>query len=169
MRRGFTLVELLVVVVLLVVIGAVVVTNLSGKRINTDLVTTVQQITTTLRQAQSDSMAQEGGASWGVHFANSTSGRPFYALFRGSYATGTVVGQYLLPSDVGFSSSSVPSGGTLDITFAQISGAASASTSITLYLLVGQGGVSSLIPSSSTLSRQSSGKVFFDNFNRSSL
>jgi prepilin-type N-terminal cleavage/methylation domain-containing protein len=134
-KKGFTLIELLVVIALLVIIGAVVIVNLGGRRVDTDLVATTQQITTTLRQAQSDSMAQEGGASWGVHFSNSTSARPSFALFSGtSYAAGTVVGQYLLPSTVAYRTSTLALGATLDIIFSQISGAASASTSIGLYM-----------------------------------
>ena len=150
------------------IIGGVVLVGLSGKRGMSDLTSTTQQIGTLLRQAQTDSMTQKGEATWGVHFYNATGTGSFYALFSGSYSTGTVAGQYQLPGDVAFSSASVPAGGTLDITFAPITGVPSASTSITLYLVGGVNGTAT--PSSSaSLTRQSSGKLFFDNFNRSSL
>jgi prepilin-type N-terminal cleavage/methylation domain-containing protein len=133
-KRGFTLIELLIVVAILIIISVVVVVNLAGKKLNADLVSTTQQIVTTLRQAQSDSMAQEKGMSWGVHFDNSTTTTPFFALFSGSYATGTISGHYPLPSTVAYSTSTLASGATLDIIFSQITGAASASTSIGLYM-----------------------------------
>jgi type II secretory pathway pseudopilin PulG len=133
-KKGFTLVELLVIVAIVVIIGGVVLVNLSGRRVDTDVITATQQIATLLRQAQSDSMAGEGGAVWGVHFANSTGTPPFYALFRGSYATGTVTGRYLLPLSVAYRTSTLASGATLDVIFSQASGAASASTSIGLYM-----------------------------------
>lgn len=134
MRRGFTLVELLVTAALIVVIGVVALVNLGGKRNDTNVVAAAQQVATLLRQAQSDSMAQEGDVSWGVHFANSTNTTPFYALFSGSYATGTIVGRYHLPATVAYRTSTLASGATLDIIFSQVSGAASASTSIGLYM-----------------------------------
>ncbi len=134
MEKGFTLIELLVVMGILVALSVITVVNLAGKRTDTDLVSATQQIATLLRQAESDSMAQEGGASWGVHFSNSTSTAPFYALFSGSYATGTVSGQYPLPPTVAYVTSTLASGATLDVSFSQITGAASASTSIGLYM-----------------------------------
>lgn len=132
--NGFTLVELLVVVALMVIIGSVVIANMAGRRLDADLVSTTQQAATLLREAQSDAMAQEGDVAWGVRFSNSTATAPFYALFKGSYATGTVVGQYRLPSTVAYRSSTLASGVTLDVTFSPISGASSASTSIGFYM-----------------------------------
>lgn len=169
MKKGFTLIELLVTLAIMVVIGGVVFVGLSGKRGVNDLNSTTQQITTLLRQAQTDSMTQKNEATWGVHFYNATGTGSFYALFSGSYATGTVAGQYLLPGDIQFSPSSVPLGGTLDVTFSQITGAPSGATSITLYLATSVGGGGATASTSATLSRQSSGKVFFDNFTRGSL
>lgn len=150
MKRGFTLIELLVVSLLMVIIGGIVVVNLAGRRVDTDVVVTTQQIATLLREAQSDSMTQKNEASWGVHFSNSTSTQPFYALFSGSYATGTVAGQYPLPSTVAYRTSTLPAGATLDITFSQVSGAASASTSIGLYMPKENAAFSSTISIAST-------------------
>ena len=59
----------------------------------------------------------------------------FYALFKGSYATGTgswVSIRCRLRSHTGHTT--LASGATLDITFAQISGLASVSTSIGFYM-----------------------------------
>ena len=150
MKRGFTLIELIVVMGILIAVAAVTVLNLSGRRSGTVLTTTTQQIVTLLRQAQSDSLAQEGDAVWGVHFANPAGSTPFYALFSGSYGSGTAGGYYSLPSTVTYGTSTVPSGGTLDITFSPISGAASASTSIRLYMANNTANLSSTISVAST-------------------
>ena len=153
MKKGFTLIELLVVIGILIAVSVITVVNLAGKRVDADLTSTTQRIVTTLRQAQSDSMAQENGATWGVHFSNSTSTPPSFALFSGSYATGTVVGQYPLPATVAYLTSTLASGATLDITFAQVTGAASASTSIGFYM------PKENVAFSSTISIASSGAV----------
>jgi type II secretory pathway pseudopilin PulG len=141
MRKGFTLVELLVVFGVMIALGAVVFATLASRRTNADLTATTEQIATLLRQAQSDAIAQQNGAvqgvsvSWGVHFSNSTSVVPFYALFTGAAysATGTV-GYYPLPLTVAYQTSTLATGATLDIVFAPIAGTASASTSIKLYM-----------------------------------
>ncbi len=155
MKRGFTLIELIVVMALILAIGTVVVVNLAGRRTDTDLVVTTDQIETLLRQAQSDSMSQEGNASWGVYFSNLTSTAPFYTLFSGSYATGTIAGQYLLPSSVAYQPATLPLGTTMSVMFSQVSGAASASTTIGLYMPKENAAFSS------TISISPSGEVSF--------
>ncbi len=134
-RNGFTLIELLIVVAITVIVGVVAIVDISQRRVDTDLTSTAQEIATTLRQAQSDSMAVEGGTAWGVHFANSTATAPFYALFSGaSYATGTVEGYYRLPSTVAYQPATLASGATLDVLFSAVSGAAAPSATIGLYM-----------------------------------
>jgi len=135
MRKGFTLVELIVVLGITIAVGAIVFANLAGKRSTTDLSATTQQVGVLLRQAQSDAMQQESNVAWGVHFANSTGTAPFYALFTTSYSTGTIVGKiYLLPSTVSYTTSTLAAGATLDVIFSPLSGASSVSTSIGFYM-----------------------------------
>ena len=135
MKKGFTLVELIVVIALIIASGAVVFANLAGKRSTTDLTAATQQIGVLLRQAQSDAVEQESDVAWGVHFANPTGTAPFYALFTTSYSAGTVVGTpYLLPTTVAYTTSTLAPGATLDVIFSPISGAPSTSTSIGLYM-----------------------------------
>jgi prepilin-type N-terminal cleavage/methylation domain-containing protein len=134
-KKGFTLVELIVVIALIIASGAVVFANLAGKRSTTDLTAATQQIGVLLRQAQSDAVEQESDVAWGVHFANPTGTAPFYALFTTSYSAGTVVGTpYLLPTTVAYTTSTLAPGATLDVIFSPISGAPSTSTSIGLYM-----------------------------------
>jgi prepilin-type N-terminal cleavage/methylation domain-containing protein len=164
---GFTLIEILVTLAIFIVLGGIVLLNISGKRSTVDLTNTSEQIASTLREAQSDAMAQKNNASWGVRFSNTTTS--FYALFSGSYATGTIAGKYTLPNDVQFDPSSVTVGSFVDVTFAQVTGIPSASTSIVVDLISGETANSSSSSSTVSITRQSSGKIFFDNFGRSSL
>jgi len=141
MRKGFTLIELLVVVGIIIAFSAIVFAVLASRRSTADLTATSEQIATLLRQAQSDSIAQENSAtqggtiSWGVHFSNPTPPAvPFYALFTGSYGVTTTVGYYTLPSTVAYQTSTLASGATLDVIFSPITGSPSASTTIRLYM-----------------------------------
>ena len=156
--------ELLIVLGFVVILSIVVLPSLYGRRSRIDLDNTTRQIVALLREAQSRSMAQASSTSWGVRFENSTTTTPFYALFATSYATGTRIGYYRLPPSIRYATSSVAEGGFLDITFAQITGLPSTSTSIILELTTSGGGASG--PS---VTRSGSGKIFFDDFNRSSL
>ena len=139
MRKGFTLVELLVVFGIMIALGAVIFANLAARRSNADLTATTQETVTLLRQAQSDAAFQENNAqandvAWGVHFANTTATPPFYALFTGSYMASTTVGYYVLPPTVAYQTSTLPAGATLDVVFSPISGLSSVSTSIGFYM-----------------------------------
>lgn len=163
-KKGFTTIELLIVIGFIAVLGVVVLVSLVGRRSRLEFDNTVKQIATLLREAQSRSMAQASSTEWGVHFENSTTTTPSYALFATSYATSTRIGYYRLPQSVRYATSSVAEGESLDVTFAQITGLPSTSTSITLELTTSGGGTSG--PS---VTRPGSGKIFFDDFNRSSL
>ncbi len=152
--RAFSLVELLVVVAIMVVLATVALANLSSRKNSTDLTSASKQIAALLREAQSNAMAQEGGTVWGMHFENATATAPFFALFSSRYSPTTTVGFYRLPAGVAYQPATLPSGTSRDVTFAEITGAASASTSIGLYM-----------PSnpafSSTITIASSGAVLF--------
>jgi type II secretory pathway pseudopilin PulG len=163
-KRGFTVFELLIVLGFIVILSIVIIPSLSERRSRIDLDNTAKKIVTLLREAQSRSMAQASSTSWGVHFENSATTTPFYALFATSYATGTRIGYYRLPPSIRYATSSVAEGGSLDIIFAQITGLPSTSTSITLELAGSGGGASG-----QSVTRSGSGKIFFDDFNRSSL
>lgn len=139
MRKGFTLVELMLVIAIMAVLAIVVFADLSGRRSKADLTATTQSVETLLRQAQSDAAFQENnaqasGVAWGVHFANATATAPFYALFTGSYAASTTVGYYVLPSTVSYQTSTLAVGATRDVIFSPITGASSVSTSIGFYM-----------------------------------
>jgi prepilin-type N-terminal cleavage/methylation domain-containing protein len=167
--KGFTLIELMLVFAIIAVIGTVSVVTLVGQKSTGDLTNTTQQIGALLREAQSNSMAQDQGAQWGVHFDNTTTTSAFFALFytlNGTYASGTPVGHYALLPDLCFVSSTLAAGSSTDVIFNSISGG-TVSTTIGLQL----NGCGTTVVSSGTpaISRTSSGKIFFDDFNRSNL
>ena len=142
---GFSLIELLIVVAIIALVSGVSFINILGSRNRTNLDSSARKISALLREAQSRSTAQEFGITWGVHFENSTNATPFYALFYNSYSASSVVERYTLPNLVGYATSSLGQGSSTEITFAQISGFPSASTSLTLNLVVGGAVVTSSI------------------------
>lgn len=135
-----TLMEVAVSLGIIIVISAALVLSLAGWRNRAGLDSATKQITTLLREAQSRSMTRASGVAWGVHFDNTSTSVPFYALFSTSYATSTALKRTRLPSGVMFSTSSVPAGASLDITFAELTGMPSASTTIILKLSGSGGG-----------------------------
>lgn len=158
MRRrkdsGTTIIELVLVIGLIGILATIFLVNLQGRKGKTELTTTTQQITALLREAQSRSVAQSSSTSWGVHFENSTTTIPFYALFGGTYSASSRIGYYRLPATVNYSTSSLASGANREITFTQITGTASASSSITIFSTTD-------LSQSSTISVASSGAVSF--------
>lgn len=133
-KRGFTIIELLVVIGIISVISVVAFVSLRGRRNVVELNTTGQQVVTLLREAQSRSVSGLNGATWGVHLENSTTTAPFYALYSGAYASTNTAGYYRLPARVEFVTSTLGLGSSTNITFTPYSGASSVSTTITLRL-----------------------------------
>lgn len=126
--------ELLITFALVILIGAVALVNLVGRKGRTDLDLTTRQMVTLLREAQSRSMAQASSTAWGVHFENSTSTPVFFALYASTYTQANSRGTYRLPVSVGYATSTLAVGASLNVSFAQITGL-STSTSVTLYLI----------------------------------
>ncbi len=154
-RKGTTLVELLIAVALIAVIGFFAFLNLFTARGQNDLQNTTRSIAALLREARSRSVSQTSSSAWGVHLENSTTSAPFYALFFSqNYGPTSTLGYYRLPPSVGYVTSSIAAGSSREITFSQLSGLASASTSVTIYLINTPG-------SSSTVTVASSGAVSY--------
>lgn len=155
-KKGTTLVELLIVVAIISVISIVSLLSLLGRSVQTDLNNVTEQMASLLREARSRSVSQASSTSWGVHFDNSTTTAPFYTLFFSqTYSSSTTIGYYKLPSGIAYATSSISSGSSVDITFAQLSGQASSSASVKIYIS------SKGIANSSTISVASSGAVSF--------
>ena len=151
---GFTLVEILITVGLMVIISSASLLSLYGRRGKVDLDNTARQMAALLREAQSRAVSQASSSAWGVHFENSTSTTPFYAIFAGTYATTSRAGTHPLPSAVVYVSSSLAAGAVREVIFTRTTGAPSASTSVAIALRDG-------LAQSSTVSVASSGLVSF--------
>jgi prepilin-type N-terminal cleavage/methylation domain-containing protein len=134
-RAGFTLFELLIVIVVGAVVSLVAIASLSNQRSRTDLDLTAKKMSAALRDAASRSIAQERGTSWGVRFENASGSRPFFAVFWGSYSTTTIAYRDALSPHVTYLTSTIPSGSAVTVTFSQLTGEASASTTIGLVLV----------------------------------
>jgi prepilin-type N-terminal cleavage/methylation domain-containing protein len=133
MKKGFTITELLTTIAILVIIAGVTTLSLLNRRNTVDLKTTAQQMGGILREAQSDAMSQSQGVAWGVRFSNTTTTRPFFALFASStFSTSSAQAYYFLPTSVNYATSTVASGSSTDVVFSQVSGVPTASTTITI-------------------------------------
>lgn len=155
-RHGFSLVEIILVSAIIGILAAVSITNLVGRRGREELNSTTRKIVSLLREAQSRSISQASSTAWGVHFENSTSTAPFYALFASTYASNTVVGYYSLPSSIRYATSSIAQGSSLNVSFAQITGLPLNSASIVLELVSG-----GRVSASSTIVVQNSGAISY--------
>lgn len=145
MKKGYTLAETLVVMAVTVILAVVVIGSFVNQRNRSQISSTAATIAGLLREAQSRSVSQSSSTSWGVRFENSTTTSPFFALFASQYSSSSQVGHYPLPAWVGYVTSSIGAGSVAEVGFAQISGAASGSSSIAIYLLQGNPTVSSTI------------------------
>jgi len=87
-KKGFTLIEVMIVIGVVAVLTTVVVMNLSGYRGSLNLKLTAREIVAALRDTQQKSISQENGLSWGVNFLNSSSDTDSYKVFSASSTTG---------------------------------------------------------------------------------
>lgn len=135
-RRGFTIIELLIVIAVIGIIGVVSVLGLGRYRSGESVESAATEIVAAIRSVQQRSVTQENGQGWGIRFINATSGVPFlgtqsYTIFRGpTFATGTPDRTFTLRSNVRFSDPVASS--TKDLTFAAITGKPPALFSISL-------------------------------------
>lgn len=145
MRKGYTLAETLIVMAIMVALAVVAIGSFVNQRNRSQLSSTASAMAGLLREAQSRAVSQSSSTSWGVHFENSTEKTPFFVLFAGPYSSSSPLGYYSLPVGVGYVAESIAAGSSAEVTFAQISGAASGSSSIAIYLMQGSPVVSSTI------------------------
>lgn len=123
MKKGFSLIELLIVIALIMILILVIFSNFYKRKSTLDLDLTTKQIASILNEARSRAISQDKDSQWGVYFANSTSTQPFYALFYSTYySTSTTVKKYTLPNFIYYSTSSIPLGGSLTVLFQKLSG-----------------------------------------------
>lgn len=127
LRRGVTLLELLLVVAILAILGFASLNTFSYFRDSVEIEEGQNDITRTLREARGKAMAGEQGYAWGVRFDNTNAANPSFTLFAGtSFASSNTTTLHTLSPFIEYES---PAGGaTLDIIFSQRAGTTTAAT-----------------------------------------
>lgn len=127
--KGFTLLELLIIMGILTTVAVISGINLSNYYSRQNLTSAANEIVAILRQAQNNSLSQESGDQWGVHFLNATTTQGLVQLFRGSsFTSGILVNSQALPAGVQFVYPAL--GSSTDVIFSKVTGYPNASTSI---------------------------------------
>ena len=147
-KRGFTLIEVLIVAAIIVILSIMAFAELGGQKNTNDLSSAVSQAQALLSEAQNRSVSQENNVPWGVHFSNPTNTAPFYAIFFSAYGPSTTQGYYRLPSDVAYATATLPAGQSVDVLFNEISGIPVATATIG-FVSLSQSSLSSTISVSS--------------------
>ncbi|MFA5392117.1 MAG: type II secretion system protein [Candidatus Paceibacterota bacterium] len=101
MKKGFTMIELLIVIGITAVLSVVSVGFYANQQKAKLLESTAQEIASYLKYTQQKSVSQEQGLQWGIHFDNPTSGSDFYALYTGTTYSSAVETKYL-PAGITF-------------------------------------------------------------------
>jgi len=137
MKRGFTIIEVLIASTITIVILSVVGLSLFNFRRVQALDNDTRRIVATLRDAQQKSITQEdidgslANERWGVHFDAGVGGQEWYEVFRGDGFPGVTSYRKLLSDSVTFKN--VPVEG-IDVFFEKISGETLTPLSIVLEL-----------------------------------
>lgn len=119
MKRGFSLIELIMVMAIFAIISSITMNFYSGYKSKIDIETEGDAIIGKLREARGYALNGEQFLKWGVHFDNPTTGedanKPFYELFFGASYPGTIKEKIYLSSFLQFNT---PAAGTFfDILF----------------------------------------------------
>lgn len=116
-KSGFTFIEILITISILAIIGTITLSALANVRIRRDLDAAVAETASTIRLAQSKTLASESDARYGVHFAEDR-----VMLFQGiSYASGTTTETRLFSPRVRISVITLADGGS-DVAFQRLTG-----------------------------------------------
>ena len=129
-KRGFTLIELIVSISIAVILFAVIVSGFSGQRELTSLNLAIDDCLSYLTKARARTLSSENSAHYGVHFETTK-----FVLFAGdTYNAGdpdNVVRN--LSSDVEMSNTDL-TGGAVDVVFKRLTGETDVSGTITFRL-----------------------------------
>jgi prepilin-type N-terminal cleavage/methylation domain-containing protein len=127
LRRGGTLLELLLVVAILAILGFASVNAFSYFRDSVEIEEGQNDITRTLREARGKAMAGEQGYAWGVRFDNTDTSAPTFTLFAGtSFGSSNTTTVHFLSPFIEYES---PAGAaTLDMVFSKRGGTTTAAT-----------------------------------------
>ena len=150
-KSAFTFIELLIVIGIVVILASVTIPNFFNYRSRLQIELTAKKITVVLRNAQDNSISQEGGSPWGVYFENPVAGTDFFALFSGTaYNPANVASKILLDSNIQFINPAANSSTT--IIFSAVTGLPLASANIIISL-------ANDLLASSTITVDSNGRI----------
>lgn len=129
-RKGFSLIELLIVSALTVVLGTATFYLVSNRQGTSELQASATQAVSALRTAQQNALSAASSTAWGVRFDNTTSTAPRFVMFASSsYSLAAETMQYPMSSRLSFDPGTIPPGTVKDVVFGLRNGT-TASTSI---------------------------------------
>jgi prepilin-type N-terminal cleavage/methylation domain-containing protein len=118
MKKGFTIIELLIVITILAIISAVVLTSLSSINTSQAIDKDAQAIVAYLDQAKSNTLASKDASQYGVRFASTT-----ITLFKGStYNSSEPENRTYLLNPATIIKTVSLTGGGLDVVFSRLTG-----------------------------------------------
>lgn len=119
-KFGFTLIELILVVGLILIIATTATVFNSSWYLQNNLDSTKNMLTSSIRKAQSYSIAKKNGLTWGVCLTGQT-----IRMFGGSCASPTIKDDFILPTNISIN-------GLSTITFNPLRGEPNSAQSINL-------------------------------------
>lgn len=153
-KKGFTVIELLVVVALISILAAIVIPDFGALKRNQVFKSTVNEVNSLIQKARNNATSSVDSSNYGVHFESGQ-----VVLFKGNTygAPGTTLETISLQSSVTVSSISL-TGGVSDIVFSKgtglpnVSGEISilSSTDVRTISINGTGSISVYVPSAAT-------------------
>lgn len=136
MKKGFTLLEILIIVGIVAILAALAIPALHDFQLTSDLENSSQELINTLRLAQQKTIASEGASSWGVYFTTSVLPHQ-YVLFKGdSYLSRDASKDEIHKISGAVLISEINLGGGSEAVFNQISGTSLSQGSVVLALKV---------------------------------
>lgn len=131
-KRGFTLIEIMIVVGITALLGSTVLLSFSSYRQRQVLENSARTIVAVLRDAHQRAVNHEAGKEWGVHFEKGLGGgRDYYAFFSGP--------MYLSPAQLTFLPNPViftdPASGSKEVIFEKLTGLPSVAITVTIALI----------------------------------
>jgi prepilin-type N-terminal cleavage/methylation domain-containing protein len=116
-NKGFTVVEILVVIMIMALLSVIVLSGFAGYRNAQSLKNDTDLVLAVLRQARTQTLASQGGTTYGVHFASST-----ITLFSGSSYVDGVASNDAYTLDTHTQLNLALNGGSSDVIFKRLSG-----------------------------------------------
>ena len=129
MRRGFSLIEVMVAVGITAIIAVGAFLVISGRQSNTELQATASEMVSALRTAQQNALSAVSSTAWGVRFDNTTSSAPRFVVFAApSYTPSAEVTAYPMSKKVQFDPSTIASGTASNVIFGLKTGTTASTT-----------------------------------------